>query len=63
LNIKNSDIDIILKNLREFKNNVLEIREDIKKINFDEIIFRTKNKNHVYTKKFLYNILINVIFN
>jgi len=63
LNIKNSYIDIILKNLREFKDNVLEIREDIKKINFNEIIFKTKNKNHIYTKKFLYNIIINIIFN
>lgn len=62
LNILNDNYNRLLKKLSNFKENILEIRKDINEIDFNNIIFSSSNKNVIYTQKFLYNILIDIIF-
>lgn len=61
-NIFIKNIDLLINKLNNFKENILEIRSDISNIDFDDIIYNSDKNNSIYTKKFLYNVLINIIF-
>lgn len=59
INILNDNINKFIKKLLQFKDNITDLNEKISKIDFEDIIF---SSNFIYTKDFLYNILIDTIF-
>lgn len=62
LNISNSIIFTTIKRIEEFKIIALNIKEKVDSIDFSTINYNSEYTNWIYTKKFLYNVIIKNIF-
>lgn len=62
LNIRNSNILILIKKISEFKSFSTDLRDKVNRINFDTIKYNSTHTNNIYTKKFLYNVIIDSVF-